>query len=314
MQPIDLVCLCRKYDLKDFFEAGLRTYAPWITMRFPDEVVDPQTIRHAVAFTPDPSDFAPYPNLAMVSSAGAGVDAILSAPSLKPETTVSRVIVDEQAQMIGGFAIWHIVNWQRQMQGYVDQQAQQQWAVINRTAPSRFPVGILGFGKIGSCLARALRGLGYPVTAYASRDRQEPDGTVVVSGSGGLAQTVSQSRAVVNLLPLTDETVGILNTRLLDQMRDDAILINLGRGAHLAEPDLIPALERGRPAMAALDTVATEPLPQNHPFWTHDRIRITPHVAGDADPMAVARFIADGIASFEAGQKPAGLVDRQTGY
>ncbi|MBE1285738.1 MAG: hypothetical protein GJ676_20670 [Rhodobacteraceae bacterium] len=314
MQPVDLVCLCQKNDLKAYLGEELNACAPWITLKYPDEVADPETIHHALSFAPGPDDFAPYPNLALVSSVGAGVDAILRASSLPSTTSVSRVIVPEQAQMIAAFAIWQIVNRQRQMAGYAQQQSRREWSVINRTAPSRFPVGILGFGRIGACLAGSLRGLGYPVTAYASRARTEPDGTRVVTGNTGLDQIARENLAVVNLLPLTKDTVGILNTRFLEQMREDALLINLGRGAHLVEQDLLSALALGRPAMAALDTFENEPLPADHPFWRHDRVQITPHVAGDADPKTVARFIANGIAAFEAGQKPAGQVDREVGY
>jgi glyoxylate/hydroxypyruvate reductase A len=215
---------------------------------------------------------------------------------------------------MASFAIWHIVNWQRQMQSYCEQQREANWSIINRTPPSKFPVGILGFGKIGSQLAAPLRMLGYPVTVLATSPRVMEDGTVVVSGDAGLREVIQNTRAIVNLLPLTEQTEGILSAETFAQMREDAIVINLGRGGHLVEGDLIAALEKGRPAAAALDTFAIEPLPKDHPFWKHDRVFVTPHVAGDADADDVAIFIAEGIQQFETGKAPTGLVDRSAGY
>ncbi|SLN21608.1 Glyoxylate/hydroxypyruvate reductase A [Roseovarius albus] len=314
MDEIEVVCLCQHYDMKEFYGHGFAAKAPWIKLKFPHEVKDPLRIRHALAFSPADQDFAPYGNLELVSSGGAGVDAILSNPSLPADVAVSRIIVPEQAQSMASFAVWHIVNWQRQMQSYPAQQREANWNIINRTPPSNFPVGILGFGKIGSQLAAPLRLLGYPVTVLATSEREIEDGTVVVTGDEGLGEIIQNSRAIVNLLPLTEQTEGILNADTFAQMRDDAIVINLGRGGHLIEDDLLDALEKGRPAAAALDTFATEPLPTDHPFWKHDKVFVTPHVAGDADADDVAVFIAEGIRQFEAGKNPAGLVDRATGY
>ncbi|WP_162933120.1 glyoxylate/hydroxypyruvate reductase A [Roseovarius sp. EL26] len=314
MDDIEVVCLCQHYDMKGFYGRGLAKHAPWVKLKFPDEVKDPLSIRHALAFSPGPEDFTPYPNLELVSGGGAGVDAVLSNPSLPDHVAVTRVIAAEQGQMISGFALWHIVNWQRQMQTYVSQQKDANWNVINRTPPSSFPVGILGFGNIGSRLASALRLLGYPVKVLARTPRSTEDGTIVVNGQAGLNEIARESRAVVNLLPLTDETQGVLNADFFSMMRDDSIVINLGRGAHLNEDDLIVALDTGHPAAAVLDTFATEPLPRNHPFWAHERIFVTPHVAGDGEPEEIARFIAEGIRRFEDGKAPAGLVDRATGY
>ncbi|MEM7239842.1 MAG: NAD(P)-dependent oxidoreductase, partial [Pseudomonadota bacterium] len=252
MKPIDIVGLCELYDLKGWFAEHFANDNPWARLLAPDEVTDPTTIRYAIAFSPAAKAFDPYPNLELVSSAGAGVDALLGHAGLRPEIRVSRVIVEEQAQMIAAFALWFIVGWQRRMWSYRPLQAQSCWAPINRTPPSRFPVGILGTGKIGGALAQSLLGLGYPVTGYGNRARIA-DGYEILSGEAGLAKLAGHSQAVVNLLPLTDQTRGILSSGLFEKMRDDAILIQLGRGGHLVESDLIAALDQGRPAMAALD-------------------------------------------------------------
>jgi glyoxylate/hydroxypyruvate reductase A len=199
------------------------------------------------------------------------------------------------------------------MWDYATQQSAGVWNVINLTTPSEFPVGLLGFGNMTRALSDALTTLGFPVTAYASGAR-DGGAVKVVSGPKGLAEIARNSSAVVNLLPLTDQTRGILNAAFFDQMRDDAILIQLGRGGHMIEGDLLAALEKGRPAMAALDVTATEPLPAGHPFWSHGKVMLTPHIAAESDPTSAARVIAEGIMRFERGEVPAGLVDRQKGY
>lgn len=313
MKTVDVVCLCELYDLKQFLGKHFATDNPWVNLLLPDEVSSPENIRYAVAFSPCLTAFDPYPSLQLVSSAGAGVDALLDHPGLKPDVEVSRIIVAEQAQMIAAFAIWFIVGWQRRMWEYLSLQAASRWEPINRTPPSTFPVGILGYGKIGSSLARTLCTLGYPVAAYGSTSRKDGEVTVL-SGSQGLMELAKNSAAIVNVLPLTSHTNGILSASFFQNMRSDAILIHLGRGKHLVEEDLITALAEGRPAMAALDVFTTEPLPVSHPFWQHQKIILTPHVAGDADFRKVAQFIAKGIAQFENGQAPDGLVDRERGY
>lgn len=313
MKTVDVVCLCELYDLKQFFGEHFATDNPWVNLLLPDEVSSPESIRHAVAFSPGLSAFDPYPNLQLVSSAGAGVDALLDHPGLKRDVAVSRVIVAEQARMIAAFAIWFIVGWQRRMWEYPPLQAASRWEPINRTPPSAFPVGILGYGKIGSSLARTLCTLGYPVTAYGSTSKKG-ERVTVLSGSEALVEMAKNSAAIVNVLPLTPHTKGILSASFFRNMRSDAILIHLGRGAHLVEEDLITALDEGRPAMAALDVFAAEPLPVSHPFWQHRKILLTPHVAGDADFRKAAQFIAAGIAQFENGRAPDGFVDRKRGY
>jgi len=313
MDKINVVCLCDLYNLKEFFGEYFATDNPGINLLLPEEVSNPESIQHALAFSPGPNAFVPYPNLRLVSCAGAGVDALLDNPSLKADVNVSRVIIDEQAQMIAGFAIWHIHGWQRRMWEYKSLQFAKNWQPINRTPPSAFPVGILGCGKIGGTLARTLQALGYPVTAFGSKFREEGELTVL-SGTQGLIELAKSSYAIVNLLPLTEDTHSLLDAEFFVKMREDAILIHLGRGAHLVDDDLINALDKGRPAIAALDVFLEEPLPKDHPFWEHEKIMLTPHVAGDADYRAISQFVAAGICQFENGNSPEGLVNRDRGY
>jgi glyoxylate/hydroxypyruvate reductase A len=310
---INVVCLCDLHNLKEFFGEHFATDNPWVNLLLPEEISNPESIHHALASSPGLDDFKRYPGLRLVSCAGAGADALQDNPSLSADVVISRVIIAEQAQMIAGFAIGYIHGWQRRMWAYTSLQSAKNWRPINRTPPSAFPVGILGCGKIGGTLARTLQALGYPVTAYGSASREEGNLTIL-SGSQGLIELAKNSYAVVNLLPLTEDTRSLLSAEFFANMREDAILIHLGRGAHLVDDDLVTALDQGRPAIAALDVFMEEPLPAEHPFWEHEKIMLTPHVAGDADYRAIAQFIADGICQFENGNSPEGLVNRDRGY
>lgn len=313
MTKLDVVCLCDLYDIKELLAEDMARDNPWMRLLDPSEVTDDTAIRHAIAFSPSPDLLARFRGLELISSVGAGVDGLLSNPGLSATVQVSRVIAKEQAQSMAAFALWFIVGWQREIATYDALQQQARWHGFNRVPPSQFPVGILGYGAIGKTLGQTLTGLGYPVFAYANTAREE-SGVTVLSGPDGLHEVAARSRAVVNLLPLTDETTGILSAPFFAAMQEGSILIQHGRGAHLVEDDLFAALDVNRPAMAALDVFATEPLPGTHPFWQHPKVFVTPHVAGEADYRTVAHYIAAGVQAFEAGERPEGWVDRNRGY
>lgn len=312
MPPTDIVCLCQRYDLKGQFGPGFAGF-PEVRLLNPDEVSDPASVRYALAFLPEDDAFARFPNLAMVCSVGAGVDGLLVHPGLPAEMPVVRMVNPEQAKMMAGCAVYHVVGWHRRLVDYPAQQRAKVWQELDLTVPSTFPVGVLGFGNMGRAVCAALGVLGYPVRAWAGRARTE-DGIAVESGRESLGHLLGWARAVVNVLPLTEATTGILNAETFAEMRADALLVQIGRGAHVVEPDLLAALDAGRPGGAVLDVMMQEPLPQDSPLWTHPKIQITPHMASENSPEAVAGAIAGNIARHQQGEAPVGLVDRARGY
>jgi glyoxylate/hydroxypyruvate reductase A len=182
-------------------------------------------------------------------------------------------------------------------------------------APSRRPVGILGFGMMGRAIARAVLALGFPVFA-ASRmqpHEQEP-GITVLSGEDAIQRVAEHSTTLINVLPLTDATRGILNKSLFARMPRGAVLIQLGRGDHLVEPDLDEALDSGQLSAASLDVFGTEPLPPGHPWWTHPKILVTPHLASDTSPEFVAGQVVQSLGEVLSGQVPFNAVSRASGY
>ncbi len=313
MPKIDILCLCQQYDLRAVFGPGFEAFDD-LRLVTPDEVTDPASIRYVLAFRPAAGAFEDLPNVEMICSIGAGVDGLLRHPGLRDDMAVVRMINPQQAEMMAGFAAWYVVGHHREMHRYRALQAERNWqSPAAPRLPSQFPVAVLGYGKMGQAIGRALGAMGYPVTGWASRARSQ-DGVQVLSSEEGLAQALAQARAVIGVLPLTDATSGFFNAERFAMMRDDAILVQLGRGGHLVEDDLIAALNAGRPALAALDVTQVEPLPRDSVLWSHPKVMLTPHIASDSDGAAIARAVSDSIRAHRAGRQPEGLVDRQRGY
>lgn len=310
--PIDVVGLSESFDL---CAVMAEASDPRIRLLRPEDIEDPTKITCALAWRPASEDFAAYPNLKMVSSIAAGVDSIIGCPSLPENAIVTRVRDEEQARMMAGFAVWNVVYHHRKMGEYLANQATQSWDRAYR-APvgSDVTIGILGFGLMGRHTARALATLGYRVIA-ASRSGGEPEcGVELVSGADAIQNVAKQSDMLINLLPLTDATRDVLNAELFSTMPKGAVLIQLGRGEHLVEEDLIPALDNGTLSAASLDVFREEPLPEGHAFWSHPDIVVTPHKASDTTRAEILRQMAENYTALIKGNLPPGAVNRTAGY
>ena len=143
-------------------------------------------------------------------------------------------------------------------------------------------------------------GTGQPLCSFAGREE--------------LSAFLSQCRVLINLLPNTPETVGIINQQLLEKLPDGAYLLNLARGVHVVEDDLLAALDSGKVKGAMLDVFNREPLPPESPLWQHPRVTITPHVAAITRPAEAVEYISRTIAQLEKGERVCGQVDRARGY
>ena len=172
---------------------------------------------------------------------------------------------------------------------------------------------MLGLGQMGRAAAQAIARQGYRVSGWSTRPAVV-DGVHTASGEAALATLLAGAHIVINLLPLTPATRGLFNAKTLAQMRPGASLVNLARGAHVVDADLIAALDRGHLAHAVLDVFATEPLSADHPFWRHAKVTVLPHVAAQTDPRSAALIAAANVRAFRAGAAPSNLVDRQRGY
>jgi glyoxylate/hydroxypyruvate reductase len=277
------------------------------------DIGDPAAIDYALVWRPEPGLLAGLPNLKLILSLGAGVDHILCDPHLPPGVPIVRLVDPYLTEAMSEYVVLQVLRLHRHDLDYRAQQQAGIWRELPQQNAGERPVGILGFGEIGQDAGRKLAALGFPVSGWSRRGKTVA-GFATFAGAGGLLQLLAQAAILVCLLPLTEKTEGILSARTFAALPRGAGLVNAGRGGHLVEEDLIPALDSGQLSAAALDVFRDEPLPPDHPFWQHPRILVTPHIAGTTNPRTAAPIILDNIRRFEAGRPLLNLVDPQVGY
>jgi glyoxylate/hydroxypyruvate reductase len=267
----------------------------------------------ALAANPPWGELATYPNLRFVQSLWAGVDGLLGDPALPQHLVIARLIDPAMAQSMAEGAIAAVLYLHRQFPTYLRQQAEHTWRQLPQPIAAHRHVGVLGFGRMGQPVARGLAALGFRVRAWGLSPRAEA-GLDYSWGAAGLEKVLSEAQILINLLPLTAATAGILSADLLKRLPPGAALINLGRGGHLREADLLQALGAGHLSHAVLDVFRQEPLPADHPFWSHPQVTVLPHVAATTDPESAAPLALQNVAAFRAGRPLTGLVSRSRGY
>lgn len=313
MDRLPCVLLSATTDLRGLFGTALAEIADHVEI-LDHPASNPERVRLALGWRPPADALTRYPNLAALCSIAAGVDNLLACPGRPPDLPVVRVVDPDQARAMSGFVLWHVIGHQRRFATYAENQRDRIWRRLYPRDASAVPVGILGYGKIGRRVAADLAALGFPVRAWSRTPQAADPGITHHHGPDGLAGMLGETEVLVNLLPLTPETRGILDARLFSSLRPGGVLIQVGRGEHLIEADLLAALESGHLAGAALDVFATEPLPPAHPFWDHPAIRITPHEACEASPRAVARTLLAAAEAVREGRLPPDTVDAARGY
>ena len=314
--PVKGVYLSSTVDLKMEFGEAFELVSDKLRLYTPQEIADPSEIKFALSWKPADNAFATYPNLKVVSSIAAGVDNILNCPSLPLDVIVTRVCDPDQAYMMAGYAVWQVIWYHRNMRKYLINESNHVWHWVDRLPIRECTVGILGFGAFGQTVAKALVTLGYPVVVACRTKRTNPNytGITILSGSTSIRNTAARANILINLLPLTVETRFVLNTELFAEMPRGSVLIQIGRGEHLVEEDLVVALDNGQLSAATLDVFRSEPLPSDHPFWDDPRIMVTPHDASESGLSVVAQQVAACVADFTKGKAPKFAVDRGRGY
>ena len=313
MTRIAGVYLSSTLDLPALFGAVFERLAPDLDIRPPEAIEDPAAVRFAVGWRPADDAFRPYPHLGLVASIAAGIDGLLDCPSL-PDVAITRVRDPEQARIMAGHVVWNVLWWHRRFGERLANQRARRWQRLSHHAPSRVTVALLGFGLMGRASAEALVALGFRVGAWARTPGEVPAGVRLETGAGGLERLVGEADFIVNLLPLTEATRGLLDARFFARTRPESVLIQVGRGAHLDEAALLAALEAGNLGGASLDVFATEPLPADHPFWNHPKIVLTPHDAAEAGIETVVGSIAADVRRLAAGLPLLDAVPRDRGY
>ena len=223
----------------------------------------------AVVWSPPYDLFDREPRLKAAFNLGAGVDALLQLPGLPDGLPLVRLEDGGMAVQMAEYVLYHLLRESRDFGRYEAQQAQGIWQQQADIVREDWTVGVLGAGTMGARIAQACAALEYPTAVWSRSGRAVP-GVEPYGGESGLAPFLARTRVLVNVLPLTDATRGILCRRMFEQLRPDAMVINVGRGGHLVAEDLQAALDSGRLRAAALDVFDPEPMPPGHPFWTDE--------------------------------------------
>jgi len=267
---------------------------------------------YAVVWAP-PQDFLDaQPQLKAVFNLGAGVDA-LTQLKLPPGVKLVRLDDAGMSVQMAEYVVHALIRHFREFDLYEHDVAQGKWSFRRPRLRQDFPVGIMGLGVLGQRVARAVQAFEFPVLGW-SRNAKDVPGVRCYAGAEQLSDFLAETRVLVCLLPLTTETEGILNRQTLAQLRPGGYLINVARGAHLVEEDLIPLLDSDHLAGAALDVFHQEPLPAGHPFWRHPKVTVTPHTAARTLRDESVAQIAAKITRLECGESIAGIVDPVRGY
>lgn len=285
---------------------------PEMPFRIWPDIGDPRSVRFMAAWQP-PEDLATrFPNLEILFSTGAGTDQF-DFSLIPPTLPVVRMVEPGIVQGMVEYVSLAVLSQHRDWRIYQDQQRAGTWKTHRVHPASSRRVGVLGLGTLGRAVLYRLHSFGFPCAGW-SRSPQELYGVECHHGPDGLQAMLARTDILICLLPLTDSTRGILNKQVFDQLPRGATVINVGRGGHLVQDDLLRALDAGQLGNAVLDVCDPEPLPPGHPFWTHPQVVLTPHIASMTQPETAVDAVVENLSRYRQGLPMLGLVDRTLGY
>jgi glyoxylate/hydroxypyruvate reductase A len=278
-----------------------KRHAPDLDVRDWANRGDPADIDVVLGWRHPPGAPKHYPNLKLISTIGAGYEHVLGDPDRPRDVPVVRLVDLKLTQAMTEYVLLHVLRYHRDAPYYERMQRERRWAKLPPPDTDKRRIGILGLGALGIDAAQRLFSLGFPVAAW-SRTPKCVDNVKVFHGRGQLHAFAARTDILVCLLPLNAETHGIIDAKLLATQPRGAYVINPARGGHVVDADLIAALDSGHIAGATLDVFHIEPLPADHPFWTHPKITLTPHIASTTDPRSAVPQIVDNIRRVREGR------------
>jgi glyoxylate/hydroxypyruvate reductase len=293
---------------RDSFAAQL----PNLEIRIWPDNGDPSEVEYLAFMRPDFGVLPDFPKLKAMFSRSAGVEAFIDHPRL-PQVPLGKIEPEGGDPMMTEYTVMHVLRFHREMPKYQAAQANREWLRTRIVRPEERRIGFLGLGLMATAPALILKQLGFPVSAWVRNPR--PQGEIrIFAGEDQLEPFLAQTDIAVCLLPLTRETDGVFCARNFAMMPKGAMVINIGRGGHVVEKDLIAALDSGQLSYAALDALKPEPLPSESPLWTHPKVTVMPHVARRPTVPQLVGEIAANIRSLEAGQGLLQEIDKQLEY
>jgi len=294
-------------------------WMPLFTAAFPGARIDAREPGSPVRSAMPPADFVvmvdpcatvfdEQPTPRAIFTASAGVGHVLRLPNLPAGVPLVRLEDGGMALPMIRYVLAVVLGFAQGLPTYARQQRAGRWVKHPLRAPADITVGVLGLGIIGAAIARAVAAQGFAVRGFA-QSHKAVEGVCCYAGAAGFEAFLAHTDVLVNVLPETAATTGLINRAAMRQLADGAHIINIGRGNALVEGDLIDLLDAGKLGGATLDVFATEPLPPEHPYWQRSDIAITPHVAGPTVPDATVAQIAAKLAQLERGEAITGIVD-----
>jgi glyoxylate/hydroxypyruvate reductase len=278
------------------------------------EEYQPDAITYFAGFRPPPGFLKTLPHLKAVLSLGAGIDGFLRDPEFPIHLPLVRFVDPTLMHEMAQYVVMHVLIAHRGQHFFDSAQRESKWRQRMLARPSRDTrIGILGLGDIGGTIAKNLLPLDFQLSGWSRSPKQIP-GVTSFAGQAELPAFLAQCDYCICVLPLTEDTKGIMNADFFARLPKGAFVINVARGAHLIEEDLIAALDSGELSGAVLDVFQQEPLPEDSPIWTHPKITATPHIAGITDAQAALAYVADCVTRCETGQTLENLVDLKKGY
>ncbi len=289
-----------------------REKLPGVEIRIWPEAGELRDIEYLAFMHPDFDALPAFPKLKAMFSRSAGVDGFVRHPKL-PKVPLGKIEPPGGDPMMTEYVIMHVLRFHRNMPAYQAAQANREWRRVPIARPEQRRIGFLGYGMMAKAPALVLQSLGFPVSAWVRTPRESAE-IPLFHGNDQLEAFLGQTDIAVCLLPLTRETEGIFCTRTFSMMPRGAMLVNVGRGKHVVNEDLIRALDSGQLSYAALDALWPEPLPRESPLWLHPKITVMPHVARRPTVLQLATEIVANIRSIEAGRGLLQEVDTNLGY
>ena len=292
---------------------ALNRLDPSIEFRVFPDIGNPADIDSVLIWKPPQGLLKELPNLKVIFSLGAGIDHLLGDPELPDGVPVVKMV---DRSLTAGMSEWvtlMVLRHHRDLPLYERQQRERVWKEHIPKPPWRRRVGILGLGELGGAAARALAALRFDVAGW-SRGPKEIDGITCFHGRDGLGPFLARSEILVCLLPLTPETEGLLDAELFAKLPKGAFVVNVGRGGHLVDADLVAALDSDHLSGAALDVFHDEPLADDHSFWAHPKVLVTPHIASLTLPETAAESVVENLQRLRRGEPLKNVVDLSRGY
>ena len=301
-----------EFDDPKIWGDALRANIPDLDFRVYPDVGNPDDIRHVLAWKAYPRFFEPFRNLAQVINLGAGIDALAGRSDL-PDVPISRLSDPGMVALMRSYVLFAVIRYARDIPSFEEAQRRREWRYIHPRALHQIKVGVMGLGRLGAAVASALVEAGFDVRGW-DNEAKAIAGVTCFRGAGERDRFLGAIEILVNMMPLTPETTGLIDRGVLHALPMGAKFVNASRGPVVDEPALVEALRAGQIGGATLDVFWQEPLPPDHPFWTMENVLITPHLASITVPETAARDVAESIRRVSAGGEPLHRVDPARGY